>query len=164
MSIFQSIDFPRALMLLGLGAWLVIAVVNNIRDRGTNIFLLGIMFSMALLKEDPNMGNGLKHRAIDSKKFHASVLSAIVAYQVLTACLLLIAAAATAARWLGMPMMDATTVSNLALALFASLWIFFMSGGLWFGYWMKQVQVQQVHMTLVLISLGMFIFVNLPAA
>lgn len=163
MESFASVLFPRAVLLFAFAAWLTIAVVNNIRDRGTNVFLLGVMFRMALLKEDANMGNGLKHRAIDDVRFHGRMLSFIVACQIVIAAALAFAGAATAAAWLGRPFADPAASANLALAMFVSLWLFFMSGGLWFGYWMKQPQVQQVHMTLVLMAIGMFILVNLPA-
>lgn len=164
MELFASVLFPRALLLLAFAAWLAVAIVNNIRDRDTNVFLLGIMFRMTLLKEDPNMGNGLKHRAIDDRSFHRRALSVIVACQIVIAVALGFAGVAAAAEWLGWPLVDATGVANLALALFASLWVFFLTGGLWFGYWMKQPQVQQVHMTLVLMAIGMFVIVNLPVA
>lgn len=163
MEIFASVLFPRALLLLAFAAWLAVAVINNIRDRGTNVFLLGVMFRMTLLKEDPQIGNGLKHRAIDDVRIHGRMLSFIVAVQIVVAAALAFAGAATAAQWLGRPLTDATGAANLALALFASLWFFFMSGGLWFGYWLKQPQVQQVHMTLVVMAIGMFVLVNLPA-
>ena len=164
MEIFASADFPRAVMFLATGLWLAIAVFNNIVDRGTNVFLLGIMFSMNLLKEDPDLGNGIKHRAIDSKSFHSGVLTFVVIAQIAIVILLLIASANYWASWLDAPFVDARGMGNLAMIAFVGLWLFFMSGGLWFGYWMKQSHVQQVHMTLVLFSIGMLVLVNLPDA
>lgn len=163
MELFESTFFARALLFFGFAGWMAVAVVNNIRDRTTNVFLLGIMFRMVLLKEDPNMGNGLKHRAIDDVRFHGRMLTFIVCCQIVIVLALGVAGLANAAAWLGSPFASPAGTGNLALALFASLWFFFLSGGLWFGYWMKQPHVQQVHMTLVLMALGMFVLVNLPA-
>ncbi|MFV0643302.1 MAG: DUF2165 family protein, partial [Sphingomonadaceae bacterium] len=39
-----------------------------------------------------------------------------------------------------------------ALTCFMMLWLCFMIGGFWFGYWIKQGAIQQVHMTLLIIS------------
>lgn len=34
-----------------------------------------------------------------------------------------------------------------------ALWLAFMVGGFWFGYWIKQGPIQQVHTTLLIISI-----------
>ncbi|CAD0215726.1 hypothetical protein AGRHK599_LOCUS3981 [Rhizobium rhizogenes] len=34
-----------------------------------------------------------------------------------------------------------------------ALWLAFMVGGFWFGYWIKQGAIHQVHMTLLIISI-----------
>jgi len=162
MDVFATLDAPRALLFTGLGLWLLIAVLNNIIDRGTNVFLLGIMFSMRLLKEDPQMGNGLKHRAIDDTRFHAVALTVIVAIQFVVVAALLFAGLNYLLSWTGAPLSDPRGTGNAAAMAFGALWLFFMSGGLWFGYWMKQVQVQQVHMTLLLFTFGLVVIVNLP--
>jgi predicted small integral membrane protein len=160
--IFESLDLPRTLLLAGVTTWLWIAVFNNVRDRGTNVLLLGLMFGMGLLKEDPELGNGLKHRAIDSPKVPAIVLTFIVVYQVATAALLSAATAAMGARLFGPDIGNATALANMAVSAFTVLWFSFFCGGLWFGYWLKQGPVQQVHMTLILFSMGLFVIVNLP--
>lgn len=162
MDLFASLDFPRFVLLTGVSVWLWIAVANNIIDRQTNVYLLGIMFSMKLLFEDENLGSGLKQRAVKESGFSARALSWVVAYQVCAAILLTAASLAMGARWLGLQDLGATGLANLAVASFVSLWFFFMCGGLWFGYWMKQSHVQQVHMNLVLFSMGIFALINLP--
>jgi hypothetical protein len=55
----------------------------------------------------------------------------------------------------------ARRAANLALCAFTGLWLIFMLGGFWFGYWIKQGPVQQVHMMLLLIGIGYGIIVNI---
>jgi hypothetical protein len=52
--------------------------------------------------------------------------------------------------------------ANGALGAFLGLWLFFLCGGLWFGYWMKMGPVQQVHLTLMVIALLAVLVVNAP--
>ncbi len=50
---------------------------------------------------------------------------------------------------------------TLALTCFLMLWMGFICGGLWFGYWLKQGAIQSVHMTLILITLASLQYVQI---
>lgn len=162
MSRLSSQVLPRAVLLTGLAVWLTIAVLNNITDSGTNIIHLNRMLSMRLLADDPLFGNGLEWRAWKTVSAQ-TVLYAAVVWQVLTACALWLAAVRMMGAALSGEMNDAALRSaNLALSMFLALWLVFLCGGLWFGYWMKQGPIQGVHLTLVIISLLSLTYVNQP--
>lgn len=158
---FASSLFPPAIALFALAAWLSFAVLNNIRDPNTNRHLLGQMFTMQMLAEDPNLGKGLLKRSIDSRGFPVVVLGAVVAIQLLLAAALWVAAISVGMAWIGRLETEiAVAVANLAIAGFTALWSLFLCGGMWFGYWMKMWQVQQVHLTLFVIGLLAFLLVQ----
>ena len=159
--IFASPAFPCVVLLGGLAFWLSIAVYNNLRDAGTNVHLLGLMFRMDLIREDPNLGNGLQYRARMNPNSAINALRAGVAVQIIVALLLWIATAAILAWWFGVMNRDvALATANLAIVGFLGLWTFFLCGGLWFGYWMKMPQVQQVHLSLFTIALIAFVLIG----
>jgi predicted small integral membrane protein len=149
----------KTLVVAGLAAWLSLAVFNNIVDFGTNLFLLSNVTSMRELKADPNLGKGIIGRAVADDRYPALLLRIIITLQIGTALLL----------WRGawhlafaVDPAFAKGAANLGLAAFAALWFWFLIDGLYYGYWMKLPQVQQVHLALVIISIGSIILVNMP--
>lgn len=161
MQLFSSGFFPAAAMLLALAAWLSLAVTNNIRDPGTNRHLLGQMFRMELLRGDPHMGQGLLHRASADQRLPEFVLRLVIVVQLALAAALWLAGLGLLAAWAGaIDQRSAVGGANLALAGFMGLWTFFLCGGMWFGYWMKTPQVQQVHLALFVIALLGFLVVG----
>jgi predicted small integral membrane protein len=151
-------------LLLGLAIWMSIVVINNITDSGTNQYLIGQMLSMVLIKDDPIMGNGLEWRAWNPS-VATVVLNVVVVIQIGIAALLWRASTC----YLGLLNNDteinrqrAQNSAVVALVAFCELWIVFLCGGLWFGYWMKQGTIQQVHFTLFLVGIGGLILINVP--
>lgn len=152
----------KLVLVAGLALWLTIIVLNNVTDRGTNVRLIGRMMGMDEIKEDPLMGNGLQWRAIKSVVVHRLALCAVVVLQVVAVALLWRAAYLFLATTLGFgSVAAAVSAANLALVPFVALWFFFLCGGLWFGYWMKMGPVQQVHLTLLVVSMLATLVVNL---
>lgn len=161
LSHLASSSFPCAVTLAGLASWLSIAVYNNVRDAGTNLHLLGLMVRMDLVRQDPEIGKGLLYRARQRPSFPANLLRAVVVGQTVVALLLWIAAIVVIERLCGLAGREtAVGVAHLALAAFVGIWTTFLCGGLWFGYWMKMPQVQQVHLSLFTISLIMFVLID----
>lgn len=147
------------LLIAGLSLWLTLAIINNILDFATNRHLLSEVTSMRELKHDNLLGKGLVARAIGSETYPAWLLRVVIATQIIAACLL----------WRGLAyLLGAETLTaavpavNLGLAAFLAIWLWFLIGGLYHGYWIKMPQVQQVHLALVIISIGAMILVNLP--
>lgn len=145
----------KAIYCLGWAAWLLLVSLNNMTDAGTNRVLLQRMFGMYELREDPVLGKGLLWRAFESQAVCRWVLYGVIC------CHLLIVAALLHAVWLfvsGAPLATSVAAGTLAFTAFCGIWFFFLCGGLWFGYWMKMPQVQQVHLSLLTMgSLGLLL-------
>lgn len=166
MDSFTTLFFVKGLLMLSLGIWLGLGVFNNLVDSGTNRYLLGEMFTMSQLKTDSYLGKGLLHRAISSQRMTRITLSIVIIMQMIVIILFWCAAYQLfAVIWNHGNTMNesrAIATANIALAGYLGLWIFFLCGGLWFGYWMKMGHVQQVHMMLVIIAVASLIFINSP--
>lgn len=156
----------KTLFLFGLALWFSLAILNNIADPGTNTYLIGQMMSMDLVKDDPKMGNGIEWRALLAPMLPTGILRIVVVVQIAVAALLWIAVYKFAMTWIRPPtsasIAEATVFGTIGLGAFAAIWIGFWSGGMWFGYWMKTPQIQQVHMTLLIMSMVGFMAVNYP--
>ncbi|GAB4424136.1 MAG: DUF2165 domain-containing protein [Chloroflexi bacterium OHK40] len=156
--------YLKATVVGGLAAWLSIIALNNSVDPGTNITLLRRMFQMELIQSDPEMGNGLEHRALSWPWLPRATLYVVIVVQVVVALLLWRGTWLLLAASFGPPapaaITTAITATNIGLIGFVGLWLCFMCGGLWFGYWMKQGPVQQVHMNLLMIAILTMLLVN----
>ncbi len=149
----------QTIVVAGLALWMTLAVYNNIVDSGTNRALLGKVTSMQELKEDPVLGKGLIGRAVDNPAYPRAILNVVIVVQLVVVALL------WRATWLlafNAPSPAALGAANLALGAFIALWFWFLIGGLFYGYWMEMPQVQQVHLTLVIVAILAMLLVNLP--
>lgn len=157
--------FSRFALLFGLAAWLTIAAINNLTDPLTNRLFLGQTISMGMVKAEPVLGSGLTWRAWPAQ-WSKYILYGIVIFQFFTASLLWYAAGSYA-RSMAQNSIQAFVKARdraiLALTCFLMLWLFFVCGGLWFGYWLKQGAIQSVHMSLILITLASLLYVQSDA-
>lgn len=155
---------PKFVILTGLAIWLGVAMINNIVDSPTNVQNLEATITMSLLVEDPDAGKCLAPRAW-TKGAGALLLYCISFIQALVTAMLLAASISFLLAMAGsIPSITATEIANIALSAFTAIWLFFLCGGLWFGYWIKQGQIQGVHLSLLLISIAALIFINETAA
>lgn len=150
----------KTIILTGVALWLSILVFNNIVDADTNILNIHTMLTMSLLKQDPNVGLGLRWRAWPDG-YAGPVLTVVVVYQVIVMAALWYAASRFLAALRGrITEARAIAAANVALSLLALLWLGFLSGGSWLGYWIKQGPITGVHMNMLMLSIVLLIFVN----
>jgi predicted small integral membrane protein len=156
-------SYVKFLSMIGLSCYLMIATWNNFVDQKTNQFLLGQMFSMSLIKDQSDLGQGLIPRAIESKEVPRIVLDSVIVIESLITLMLWLVSLQLMYATLFHKARKAKAIAhcNLALVLFMALWFFFWCGGLWFGYWIKTGQIQGVHMQLIVISLLELILINM---
>lgn len=150
-------NFIKAALLVYWGLWLALAAAGHILDAKTNRHLLGEMMRMTQLKEDPTLGKGLIGRAWDAPVAPKLALGLIALYQFFVVTLLL------RAGWLwfaGGDIVTATIAADQALLAFGGVWCFFLIGGLWFGYWIKMPALQQVHMSMAMLTIATLIFIH----
>jgi Predicted small integral membrane protein (DUF2165) len=137
-------------------------VFNNIRDGGTNVALLGRMMGMTELKQDAELGIGLRDRAIGERStLPRTALTLVIIVQVVVSMALWAGCLMLAIALAGGDASRAIDMASLAVTAFAGLWSAFLIGGLWFGYWIKMPQVQQVHLSLLMISISTLVLLHL---
>ena len=158
----------KCLFLLGITLWFTLVVINNVIDPGTNLHLIGQMMRMDLLKEDPHMGNGIEWRAIKSPTVHKTVLVCVILLQLLAVILLWKAVIEFAMASKGpiapVAVHHAILSADIGLGVLLAKMIWFWCGGMWYGYWVKTPQVQQVHMTLLVMLMLEFLIINTSAS
>lgn len=154
--------FSRCAAMAGLALWLSLAAWNNFTDPGTNRFHIGNTLTMALLQDEAVLGAALRWRAWPAQ-WAGLLLHAIAAAQSVVAALLWHSAFTYAAAWRQCSRQVLHLARHravVALTGFLMLWLAFICGGLWFGYWMKQGAIQSVHLMLVLIGFAALSFVH----
>ena len=155
--------FIKPVLIAGLAFWLSTACFNNIVDRATNRYFLRYMLNITILKEDALLGKGLLARSWKSNKRVSTLLWGIVGLQAAIAISLW-----SSAILLSMTIFDihylnlALHMANWSLLGFMIFWLWFLCGGLWFGYWIKMSHVQITHLLLLTIALLSMIVINLP--
>lgn len=148
----------KAMLVSGLALWLSLAVANNILDPRTNITLLRQMMGMEELQRDGVLGQGLLWKAVRAPFAAPALLTCVIVCQLVIAALLWRGGYLLA---FGPDPVAAIDSARLALSAFAALWLFFLCGGMWFGYWIKLPQPQMVHLTLLVISIGALVLIHL---
>jgi predicted small integral membrane protein len=149
-------------LLAGTALWFSLIAVNNTTDFATNRTLIGDTVSMKAIIADQTSGRGLHWRALP-RGVAGPLLVAVIAYQA-TAAAFMWRAVLTGARLMRGAGQDVATFvrhANRSLTLFAGMFLGFLIGGLWFGYWMHLGPVQQVHFTLLIIGVLLAVLVNL---
>ncbi|WP_224367541.1 DUF2165 family protein [Hyalangium versicolor] len=156
--------FLKIVILMGVSVWLTLAVINNIMDPATNISMIGQMMRMDPIENAPHLGAKLRRRAVTSPHAHkrsfyiATIIQIIAAVLMWRGAVMLIIAAWGPEN--AQALAHATAAVNLGLGVLVVLWLWFLCGGLWFGYWLRMPQVQQTHMTMLFTTLLMVLMVN----
>ena len=160
-------DLPSAILLFktmlvcGLSLWSAITVLNNIGDFRGAAGAIARTLAMTPLREEPAIPTPLLRRALRCDHWSVLALAAILAMQALATALLglggfeLIRACLTAAApargiWF----------STAGLGVMALVWLSMMSGGLWFGYWIRQGELQLTQIALLTMTLVAALAVN----
>lgn len=149
-------------LIAGIALWLSIAAFNNLTDPNTNQALLSHTLSMDLIIANPTLGMGLSWRALPANL--VSILLYIIIFIQFSVAIMLwrtvynyyLASKSGSRKSLN----KARSIAIVALTAFEILWLVFMNGGLWLGYWLNQGEAQNVHMKLVIIGLLLLLYVT----
>jgi len=151
----------QALLVALQAAWLSFAAYSNLRWPRTNESYVVDVVTMELTKENPEVYEDHKHRALSDPKaigrlFRAVALSEAVVAGVLwiaVGCLLLAAA--------GLLAVDlARTLALLAVLAFTAIWGTFLVGGQWFHYWVSEQSPQSTHFFMLLWGIATLVFLK----
>lgn len=164
---FYALLIAKGFFVVSLGLWLFIAACNNLVDPETNIELINRMLTMTAIHEDLDLGLGLRDRAIVQPSKTRLLLKLVAIYQLTVAILLILSGSILGGIGFGIELLSLATaikLSTISVLFYASLWVGFLLGGMWFGYWIKMGRVQIVHFILLILSLLVMILVNMPNA
>jgi predicted small integral membrane protein len=159
----NTYTLAKGVVMTGIGLWLLIAVLNNITDMDTNLFFVKQMVTMSTVQSDPILGKGLLWRAVYTPLFPNIIMCIVIFLESIAAILLIW----SGFRWFKainddeLLLFKASTLSNVALTIFIFIWMWFLGGDLWFGYWIKRGAFAGVHSVWIMISLLLFIFINI---
>lgn len=161
MSAADSIWLFQAVHAVGLAIWLSIAVINNLQAFQASVGSVGGTMSMAPFRQEPRIDIPLLTRAINAASLHRLAMLVLVALQIIAMLSCWIGAYQLLA---GDGLAAARPWFNLALCSFAAFIFAMHLGGLWFGYWIRQGELQLTHISLLLWVLAAFFLFNLQWA
>jgi predicted small integral membrane protein len=152
-----AIERGELVLTLGFAVWLLIGVVNDFSDlRGVLHFIESFM-KMEPLEQDPPVPTSIKSHKVESPLVHRLGLIFIILAKTVLGIAFAIAA------WLILRGAEpaARVVASYAFAGMMALWFVFTIAGTWFGYWIRQGDLQRTH--LLLLGLSMLGFMIMAA-
>jgi predicted small integral membrane protein len=162
----EAVSFliAKTIVVAGLALWAIILVVNNIMDNDTNRNLVSEMMSMDRIRNNPQKGGVLLlKRAVHSPSVHAATIYLAIAIQLAIITLLGYSAFEFVSIIVSGNIAGAShavTVANFGFCAMFVMWFLFLCGGLWHAYWINMWDVQQVHMTMLIVTIAAIIFIN----
>ena len=150
----------QAAIVAALGLWFGVATLNNAVDPASNATGIRRMMTMEGIADEPVAGRALLGRAWANPPARA-ILLVLTVYEAIVS-LGLIASGALLSHWSAWSHARAVGAANFALAGLALLFLAFMTGGVWFAYWVRMLPTQMSHFALLAVALGAMILVNLP--
>lgn len=157
MSLAFSLIVFKSVLLAGLAAWLSVVAFNNLVAFRNGVFAIGQIMRMAPLDQAPAIQTPLQRRRVEAIGWHRAVLSVVLAAEVVSAALLWAAAfgyAGTSA--------EPAALATLALASFMATCLLMLLGGSWFAYYIRQDNLQLLHLALIGLACVATAVVNLP--
>lgn len=148
-------ETSKIVISAGFGGWLLLSVFNHLSDfRGTLAFVARFM-KISALDEEPAIQSQLRSRRVENATVHRLALLAIILGQTLLGALL------TSAAWLFLRGDEiARAVAQYAFGGLAAFWFAFVIAGTWFGYWIRQSDLERTHLTLLGLAMLGSVIVN----
>ena len=136
-----------AILVAGLGIWMVVAVVDNWRHPKLNEEAVAMVVRFDLMAEEyPEDFAQLSHRRIDDPRLIGLMFRAIRLAETLAACLLIAAAGALVwAVFVPGTVVLANVLALSATVFFICIWAGFIIGGNYFAYWYCHQWAQSNH-------------------
>jgi hypothetical protein len=154
------ITLSKIALLAGLGFWLSIALLNNLRDFGRGVKAMGDLMAMRALDVEPIVTTSLTRNRVTSLAWHRVIFSLILIMEGLTAALLLGAAVLHVVTLVGAGNPPAQVAGQLAVGAFLALGGTMLVGGTWFAYHLKLPTVQLTHLTMLAVGAAAAVLLN----
>jgi len=157
-----TLDIAKLLYIYGFALWITIITFNNINDPGTNIFFLNNMLEMNNFDLKKSVvGEGLLWRSLKLPYLATFMLWFIIAIELIIDYLMWRAFFSLLKDILAKKPASIETIDkvNIAFCWMLGLFASFITGGMWFGYWIHMGAFQMVHLTGIIMSvLGLILF------
>ena len=151
----------QALLVALQAAWLTLGAYSNLRWPRTNKSYVVDVVTMELTKENPEVYEDHKHRALTDPKAIGLLFRIVGLAEAVVTALLWIAVAGLLLAAAGLLAADlARTVALLAVLAFTAIWGAFLAGGQWFHYWVSERSPQSTHFFMLLWGIATLIFLK----
>ena len=143
----------KTVLTAGLAGWSLVAASNNVVGFRSASAAIRQTASMGPFQENPPIDSPLLRRAVQNKNFAPMALVLVLLLQMAAATLLLIGAAFLAAAIFTIQPPDAGVgAATLGLTALCAAWLVMLIGGLWFGYWIRQSDLQLTQVCLLTLT------------
>ena len=151
----------QAVLVALQAAWLTLGAYSNLRWPRTNKPYVDDVVTMELTKENPEIYEDHKHRAVYDPRLIGFMFRAVAVSEATVAAFLWIAAGCLLLAALGAMAADlARLIALLAVLAFTAIWGSFLVGGQWFHYWVSEQSPQNTHFFMLLWGIGTLIFLK----
>lgn len=157
-SLFLIVD---ALLVAGLGVWMLVAVADNWRHAKLNEDAVAMVLRFDLMAQEyPDEFATLAHRRIEDPRVIGRLFRAMRFAETVAAGALLISALLLLGAAVGLAAAPvAQAIAIMAAAFFCSIWAGFVIGGNYFAYWYCHQWAQSNHF--MVLFWGLFILLIL---
>ena len=143
--------FAQSAIVAFQGAWLTVAVQDNIRNPRLNERGFASVLGMDLVKQDEDVYRAVADRQIKNPKVEKALFRALVAAEVVVSALLWIGALALLLAAFGfVSQSGARELASIAVLGFVAIWASLLIGGQWFWYRIGMLPAMQAHFFLVI--------------
>lgn len=148
--VIASLSLFKLILIAGLTLWMSIAAFNNVVAFRSGVFAVGMIMAMQPFKQPPVIETPLQSRAIEKQSWHKVSFAIIVVFEIAVAVLLWCATILFARTVFGAVDPPSALASvNHALCALLALLMFFMLGGTWFAYYIKQESLAISHVAMI---------------
>ena len=143
--------FAQSAIVAFQGAWLTVAVQDNIRNPRLNERGFASVLGMDLVKQDEDVYRAVADRQIKNPKVEKALFRTLVAAEVVVSALLWIGALALLLAAFGfVSQSGARELASIAVLGFVAIWASLLIGGQWFWYRIGMLPAMQAHFFLVI--------------
>lgn len=151
----------QALLVALQAAWLTLGAYSNLRWPRTNKSYVEAVLTMELTKENPEVYEDHKHRAVSDAKTIASLFRGVALVEALVSILLWVAAGCLLLTAFGFVDGDLSrAIALVAVLAFTTIWGAFLVGGQWFHYWVSEQSPQNTHFFMLIWGIATLIFLK----
>ena len=151
----------QAVLVALQAAWLTLGAYSNLRWPRTNKSYVVDVVTMELTKENPEVYEDHKHRAVHDPKAIGLLFRVVGLSEAVVTLLLWLACAGLLLAAFGLLAAElARTIAFVAVLAFTAIWGAFLVGGQWFHYWVSERSPQSTHFFMLLWGIATLIFLK----